>query len=476
MRCTIKKLLSMAAFCSIFLFAQPVFAQNYYNNYQYILGERAAGMGGAYTAIANDSTALWYNPAGLARISDLSMNVSANTYSYMQTKTPGFFELPKADGSTESVDLEESDFSVVGNTLILGKKLGNKQAVSFGLLVPYQDTLLGTLKAKGVNGPGGDTENFQEELSTVSAYTLAMLGYGLKARDNLNIGASLGFGYYQGTTRDSFFYHYIDQNIGAETKYVAVSNTTTDNTQYTLQVGLGMQYEIDKKNKLGVYAQSPTWRISGATKTKGVEYTDLTYYPDPTIDSFGQPSWINKTQKSDPWKQILAGFISLGYAYEKPGSHAFSLDVVPVFGVTDEDNPNKNIVVNVKAGLEKYLSDSLIIRGGLFTDFSQKDAVKLTDFTGTDKLDYYGGTLSLSFGKHFMVNETEKIGSATRYNTVKKSFWSTFGVVGRYGMGDVATLKYTYDATKTIPYDDEPVIKDKSVLNLQAFIAQSMNF
>lgn len=78
----------MAAVSFILLFAQQAFAQSY-NNYQYILGERAAGIGGAYIALANDSTALWYNPSGLARISDFSMNVSANTYSYMKTKTPG---------------------------------------------------------------------------------------------------------------------------------------------------------------------------------------------------------------------------------------------------------------------------------------------------------------------------------------------------------------------------------------------------
>src|SRR6185295_7753187 len=29
-------------------------------------GERALGMGGAFVAVANDSTATWWNPAGLA--------------------------------------------------------------------------------------------------------------------------------------------------------------------------------------------------------------------------------------------------------------------------------------------------------------------------------------------------------------------------------------------------------------------------
>lgn len=54
-----------------------------YNNYQYLIGDRAAGFGGAYCTIANDSTALWNNPAGLARIADNKINISANSYSYL---------------------------------------------------------------------------------------------------------------------------------------------------------------------------------------------------------------------------------------------------------------------------------------------------------------------------------------------------------------------------------------------------------
>ncbi|HEY1584663.1 MAG TPA: hypothetical protein VGH63_03185, partial [Polyangia bacterium] len=35
-----------------------------------IVGARAIGMGGAFTAIADDPTAVWYNPAGTALYGD----------------------------------------------------------------------------------------------------------------------------------------------------------------------------------------------------------------------------------------------------------------------------------------------------------------------------------------------------------------------------------------------------------------------
>ena len=36
-------------------------------------GARSLGMGGAYTALANDATAIFHNPAGLARINSINI-------------------------------------------------------------------------------------------------------------------------------------------------------------------------------------------------------------------------------------------------------------------------------------------------------------------------------------------------------------------------------------------------------------------
>lgn len=41
------------------------------------MGARAMGMGGAFTAVATDATALWYNPAGLARLSAQELSFGA---------------------------------------------------------------------------------------------------------------------------------------------------------------------------------------------------------------------------------------------------------------------------------------------------------------------------------------------------------------------------------------------------------------
>src|SRR5215207_7164776 len=45
----------------IFALASPAVAQSFES-----VGERAIGMAGAFVAVANDSSATWWNPAGLA--------------------------------------------------------------------------------------------------------------------------------------------------------------------------------------------------------------------------------------------------------------------------------------------------------------------------------------------------------------------------------------------------------------------------
>lgn len=455
--------LPIIAILGLLLSAHFASAQQYFNNYQYVIGERAAGLGGAYTAIANDSTSLWYNPAGLAKIQDFHLNISANTYSYLKTKTEGYWQLPKQGGGTESINMEESDFSVVANTLIFGKKLGERQAVSFGLIIPYQDTLLGTMEAKGITDPGGNTLSFKDETSLVSKYYLAMLGYGAQIDNDLNVGASVGLGYYKATLKDSWLLYYTDSSTF---EFLDAANTTIDDTQYTMQLGIGTQMEIDRNQKLGFYAQTPTYRISGETTVK-----DFSCTVDNSSYSGGCAPQEEKS-KDDPFKQVLPAFVSLGYGYERPGSLGFSLDIVPVFPVSGGESDAKNTVVNIKAGLEKYLSDSMIVRGGLFTDFSQKDDVKATVETpdGTDKIDFYGGTLSLSFAKHFSGTEAKKEGNKTTYTPVKRSLWSTFGIVTRYGKGDVKVTRFDAD------YNEIPQIKEKSVLNFQVFIAEAVAF
>src|SRR3990172_2529925 len=58
-----------------------VMADEYhYNNI--LIGDRAAGMAGAYTAISDDPSGLYYNPAGIVFAPRRSFSASVNAYQY----------------------------------------------------------------------------------------------------------------------------------------------------------------------------------------------------------------------------------------------------------------------------------------------------------------------------------------------------------------------------------------------------------
>lgn len=73
-------------------------------------GARSIGLGGAYTAIAEDATATVWNPAGLGSAADLSLNFSTQRLSL--DRTHNFIAITKMLGSYGSIGLAVTNFGV----------------------------------------------------------------------------------------------------------------------------------------------------------------------------------------------------------------------------------------------------------------------------------------------------------------------------------------------------------------------------
>ena len=57
-----------ATFITIFFLITLTGSQTFADPFMNYPGARAKAMGGAFTGIADDASAVWYNPAGLARV------------------------------------------------------------------------------------------------------------------------------------------------------------------------------------------------------------------------------------------------------------------------------------------------------------------------------------------------------------------------------------------------------------------------
>ena len=84
-----KRFISLAVF-SIMLSCMAALAaadELHYTNL--LIGDRASGMGGAYTAISDDATGLYYNPAGIAYAAGRNFSASVNAYYNNEKKYKG---------------------------------------------------------------------------------------------------------------------------------------------------------------------------------------------------------------------------------------------------------------------------------------------------------------------------------------------------------------------------------------------------
>jgi hypothetical protein len=85
-------------------------------NYQtYPIGNRAMGMGGAFTAFGDDAGGEFYNPAGLALLTGVSGSVSQSAYSLQSRRMSEAVDAPDVDVQGE--DLSDTKIPVIPTAL-----------------------------------------------------------------------------------------------------------------------------------------------------------------------------------------------------------------------------------------------------------------------------------------------------------------------------------------------------------------------
>ena len=94
---------------SVFLFTQSATAQQEITvGNDFGVGARAMGMGGAFMGVANDATALYWNPAGLSQLKQMEF-LGALSHDKLETETEYFGEFD----STFASNTRLSSFGIV---------------------------------------------------------------------------------------------------------------------------------------------------------------------------------------------------------------------------------------------------------------------------------------------------------------------------------------------------------------------------
>lgn len=411
-----------------------VMADEYhYNNI--LIGDRAAGMAGAYTAISDDPSGLYYNPAGIVFAPGRSFSASVNAYQYSK-KT--YKDVLGGNGwERVSSNLLPNYFGVI-QPLGAGK-------IGFSYAVP--DTRQENQAQTFYSLPGIDTSITSCRTDptqpvcqiTITRYVINMNdtdytynfgpSYAFKINDKLSLGATA-------------YMHYRDRQL-ISNQLVAVDNnlSVSGDERYQWLNVYNSTSEWGVKPIIGVM-WTPTEKVSlGFTGSKSLMFDskrriqntqrdlpDGSDLPDYAVleskDNRGFPLTATFGAAYFPSESLL---LSADVSYYTAASYTLNFKTTLADGttVTEASYTPQSETVNAAIGAEYYPSATIALRSGLFTNMANTPKLTTGDANEPEHIDMYGASLSIS---HFTRSSSLTFGGSYSYGTGKSHIYGNTSI------------------------------------------------
>ena len=353
-------------------------AQGIESNYKpYVVGGRAAGMGGAFTALADDGSGAYYNPGGLAFTRSSSLSFSLNAY--------GVVGGTVKDALGDGTDFVYRDLNVFPVATAGIKKMGE---VDLATGVSPHTLYFSVFIPDGVN-----TDDRAQLGETTNAY------FSQRNNQTLWIGGGyairlgrvgIGFGAFAliGTTR-----YFLDLNViaGGGSQFVVLS-ARDDLSTLGFVGSAGVRWDVTDRLRLGLSVFTPEWGGGSRSSFVRIGASDGVS----AIGFASQDSNLSAT----PSLPLRA---QAGVAWDA-GRWTLSADVIFLGARHISDNPERasdgldrivirNAVLNVAVGGEVRLGTQFAVRAGAFTDFASSDPLSVR-VDNTSHVNHYGLTFS----------------------------------------------------------------------------------
>ena len=353
-------------------------AQGIESNFKpYVVGGRAAGMGGAFTALADDGSGAYYNPGGLAFTRSSSLSFSLNVY--------GVAGGTVKDALGDGHDFVYRDLNVFPVATAGIKKLGE---VDPEVGVPRHTLFF------SVFVPDGLTTDDRDQLgSSANAY------FSRRSNQTLWIGGGyairlgrvgIGVGAYGLIGSTSYF---LDLNVIAPDGNQFVIISARDDLNTLAFVGsAGVRWDATDHLRLGASLFTPAWGGGSRTSFVRIGFSDGTVAKavgnqDQNLSA--TPSLPLRAQAGVAWDAgrwtVAADLVFLGprHVKDNPDLAADGLDRTVV----------RNAVVNLALGGELLLGSVFALRAGAFTDFASSDPLSV-HVDNTSHVNHYGLTFA----------------------------------------------------------------------------------
>lgn len=335
----------------------------------YIVGDRAAGMGGAVVSIADSVDACYYNPAGLTQAKSSTLSLSANLY--------GFQLYHIENGLFPGENVQGDSFVTIPSTMGGIWKYGPELSLAFSALVPDRSSF------NEIVAYDNSRHLYQFNTDDQTIWVGPSAAYLL--RPDLSIGLSL-FGVYRSYNEYlSLFYEDFNASYAQGRKFNDVA----------LAAVLGMQYRPGQDWNIGLTLQPPTAHIYDTGKTMvhlmGANILSNNFYYTEDV----------KTDNQLPTK------IALGVGRQVQGNYAFGLDMTyhmptsynlqqwEALGETNYARIVRTAVLDFNLGGEYYIHKIYPVRAGFYTGFSSVPEVNVNESYASANVDTYGLTFSV---------------------------------------------------------------------------------
>jgi hypothetical protein len=350
------------------------------------LGGRAAGMGTAYTAIADDGSAAYYNPGGigLGPTTRVAANVTLNSFERLKIDEQ-LRTATTSRGLTEKSDPTIPIFASVSTAFGKRDRWGVRPfSLTFSAFTLERFQFSGELRAQ--DDLGRTTTALYDRAYRAPYYGLS---FSHRVRRDLGWGVSAFL-----TPRSLTHQETFDVPYGGEPSPSAPffdgaglinRNTRLTIDSYDLVFRFGVLKKLKRYWSLGLMAQPPGWRVRAQTELRfqfsAVESSEAS--PQATFVFFEESV---KSSMPIPWE--LRG----GVAYGPRGRVTLSMDVQLVGRVTQRDvlqapslegledripptglffdaRGKRKMVGNVLLGADVQVAREVYIRTGFLTDF-----------------------------------------------------------------------------------------------------------
>jgi len=361
----------------LLLFSSALLADEYHYR-DILIGTRASAMGGAYTAISDDPSGLYHNPAGVVHASELNLSGSVNAWH----RTRVTYE----DVLGEGQDWNRESGSLIPNFFGITQPLGPGV---FGFSYVVTDAIQEDQDQTFRNVAG--RERFTINLNDNQWVYKLGPSYAWRVNDQLSVGVSLYFHFREQEEINNQLI-VLDSGSGpgmgdADIEWRYVQN---QNDEWGMKPVLGIMWEPHERLAIGA-------SIRQAYVLSGDNYLFFTCHGSSASDSFlcpeGDIDYVetrNDTRRDHPLE------IRLGAAWFHSPSFLISGDVsyhtAHNDAVRGANGRDVQATWNLALGTEYYLNNQWAVRSGVFTNRANTSA----NVVEHDHVNLYGLTASMA--------------------------------------------------------------------------------